>query len=147
MREALAELIRVTHFRDRHRACCYDVTASQCYALEGVVEAGRITVNDLAARLYCDKSTASRLARALVEKGYVARERASGDARVVELVPTPEGAALRAAIDAGETREYAALLVDFEPQARAEIVRIVGELGRCMASTVKAEGGSCCVVK
>ncbi|MEX2048753.1 MAG: MarR family transcriptional regulator [Gemmatimonadota bacterium] len=144
---ALGELIRVVQFRDRDRACCYDVTAGQCHALKGVVEAGRITVNDLAGHLYCDKSTASRLAQSLVDKGYVARERDGEDARVVNLVATSAGAALCATIDAGEAREYAALLADFGPQVRGEINRLVRKLGGCFASSVETAGGSCCVVK
>jgi len=144
---ALGELLRVVQFRDRDRACCYDVTASQCYALKGVVQAGRATVNDLAAHLYCDKSTASRLAQGLVDKGYLARERGEEDARVVRLVPTAAGAALCATIEAGETREYAALLADFEPTVRLEIHRLVSRLGGCFASSVEVAGGSCCVVK
>ena len=34
---ALSELIRVIQFRDRDRACCYDISVSQCYALKRVV--------------------------------------------------------------------------------------------------------------
>jgi DNA-binding MarR family transcriptional regulator len=144
---ALGELMRVVQFRDRDRACCYDVTASQCYALKGVIERGRATINDLAAHLYCDKSTASRLAQALVDKGYVVRERNAEDARVVHLVPTSAGASLCATIEAGEAREYAALLADFEPEVRREINRLVRRLGGCFASSVETSGGSCCVVK
>ena len=144
---ALGELIRVAQFRDRDRACCYDVSASQCYALKSVVETGPLTVNELAAHLYCDKSTASRLAQSLVEKGYVARERDGEDGRVVRLVATSEGAALCGVIEAGEAREYADLLADFDPAVRSEINRLVGRLGSCFASSVETSGGSCCVVK
>jgi DNA-binding MarR family transcriptional regulator len=143
----LSELIRVVQFRDRDRACCYDVSVSQCYALKSVVSAGRLTVNDLAAQLYLDKSTASRLAQTLVEKGYLGRERDGEDGRIVLLVATPAGAALCASIEAGEAREYAELLEDFEPGVRSEITRLVAKLGRCFASSVETSGGSCCVVK
>jgi len=144
---ALSELIRVVQFRDRDRACCYDVSVSQCYALKGVVDAGRLTVNDLAAHLYLDKSTASRLAQSLVDKGYLTRERDGEDGRVVNLVPTSEGAMLCAAIEAGEAREYADLLSDVDPAVREEISRLVGKLSRCFAASVEASGGSCCVIK
>jgi DNA-binding MarR family transcriptional regulator len=123
------------------------VSVSQCYALKAVVDAGRLTVNDLAAHLYLDKSTASRLAQTLVDKGYLARVRDDGDGRVVHLMPTPDGAALCAAIEIGEAVEYAQLLADFEPAIRVEINRLVARLGRCFASGVEASGGSCCVVK
>ena len=144
---SLGELIRVVQFRDRDRACCYDVSVSQCYALKSIQQAGRATVNELAAHLYLDKSTASRLAQSLVDKGYVAREPDLADGRVVNLVVTSEGAALCAAIEAGETMEYAKLLADFDPGVRSEINRLVTKLGRCFASSVEASGGSCCVVK
>ena len=144
---ALGELIRVVQFRDRDRACCYDVSVSQCYALKSIQQAGQATVNDLAGQLYLDKSTASRLAQSLVEKGYVARRPDPEDGRVVNLVVTAEGAALCAAIAAGEAREYADLLADFEPGVRSEMNRLVRKLGRCFASSVDASGGTCCVVK
>ena len=45
--DALSELIRVTQFRDRDRACCYDISVSQCHALKGVVDAsGNVYVAD-----------------------------------------------------------------------------------------------------
>ncbi|HSM59421.1 MAG TPA: hypothetical protein VK849_01435, partial [Longimicrobiales bacterium] len=47
--ERIGELVRIIQFRDRDRACCHDVSVSQCYALEAVVDAGPLTVNDLAA--------------------------------------------------------------------------------------------------
>jgi MarR family transcriptional regulator, 2-MHQ and catechol-resistance regulon repressor len=146
-RAVLSELIRVVQFRDRDRACCYDVSVSQCYALKSVVDAGGLSVNDLAAHLYLDKSTASRIANSLVDKGYLIRERHPEDARVVTLVPTSDGAILCAAIEAGEDREYAGLLADFEPGVRAEMSRLLAKLGGCFRSNVEASGGSCCVVK
>ena len=144
---ALSELIRVVQFRDRDRACCYDLSVSQCYALKAVAQRARLTVNELAAHLYLDKSTASRLAQSLVDQGYLERVRDDEDGRVVLLVPTPAGSALCATIEAGEAREYAELLADFDPQVRGEINRLVGRLGRCFAASVEASGGSCCVVK
>ena len=32
--EALNQLVRVYQFRDRDRICCYDVSVTQCYAIE-----------------------------------------------------------------------------------------------------------------
>jgi DNA-binding MarR family transcriptional regulator len=145
--EGMSVLVRLIQFRDRDRGCCYDVSASQCYALKGVVEAGALTVNELSAYLYVDKSTASRIANSLVDKGYLAREAHPEDARVVRLQATGAGRALCARILADEERDYAELLEDFEPTTRAEIHRLVGKLGRCFAAGVDASSGSCCVVK
>lgn len=145
--DALSELIRVVQFRDRDRACCYDISVSQCYALKGVVDAGGLTINDLAAHLYLDKSTASRLANNLVEKGLVTRERGAEDGRVVRLVATDAGGVLCQNIEGDLAREYAELLTDFDPEIRAAITRLVARLGRSFAARVETSGGSCCVVK
>jgi MarR family 2-MHQ and catechol resistance regulon transcriptional repressor len=144
--DALSELIRVVQFRDRDRACCYDISVSQCYALKGVVDTGGMTVNDLAAHLYLDKSTASRIANGMVDKGLLVRERSAVDGRVVNLVPTGRGSAICARIEDDLAREYAELLSDFEPEIRAAITRLVARLGRSFAARVEASGGSCCVV-
>ena len=144
--DALSELIRVIQFRDRDRACCYDISVSQCYALKGVVDAGALTINDLAAHLYLDKSTASRVANGLVDKGLLVRERVPVDGRVVRLVATPEGASICSTIDSDLTREYVEMLSDFDPEIRAEITRLVARLGRSFTARVQASGGSCCVV-
>jgi MarR family 2-MHQ and catechol resistance regulon transcriptional repressor len=144
--DALEDLLRVVQFRDRDRACCYDVSVSQCYALERVVAAGGMAVNDLAASLYLDKSTASRIANSLVDKGYLARARDPEDGRVVRLVATPAGAALCRRILADIAGEYAEMLADYSPEVRAGIIRLVGRLGRSFAARVETSGGSCCVV-
>ncbi|MBM4183441.1 MAG: MarR family transcriptional regulator [Gemmatimonadetes bacterium] len=145
--EALSELLRVIQFRDRDRVCCYDVSVSQCYALRGIVRAEGLTVNDLAAYLYVDKSTASRIANSLVDKDYVVREAHPDDARAVRLLPTPRGRAILATIAADEERDYTALLADFDPGTRAELYRLIGRLKSCFVSGVEAAAGTCCVVK
>ena len=144
---ALAELIRVVQFRDRDRACCYDVSVSQCYALKGVADAGALTINDLAAHLYLDKSTASRIANGLVDKGLLTRERDAEDGRVVQLVATPAGQHICSSIETDLASEYAELLNDFDPEIRSAITKLVARLGRSFASRVETSGGSCCVVK
>lgn len=145
--EALSELTRVVQFRDRDRACCYDVSVSQCYALKGVLEEGALTINDLAAHLYLDKSTASRIANGLVDKGLLVRERDAEDGRVVRLVATPEGSEICRSIESDLAAEYAELLSDFDPEVRSAITRLVARLGRSFAARVETSGGSCCVVK
>jgi DNA-binding MarR family transcriptional regulator len=123
------------------------VSVSQCYALKGVVDGGGLTVNELAAHLYLDKSTASRIANGLVDKGMLAREPDAGDGRVVRLVPTSEGAALHERIEADLAAEYGELLSDLGPEVRAAAIRLVGRLGQSFAARVETSGGSCCMVE
>ena len=40
LQAAIADLVRVYQFRDRDRICCYDISVTQCYALETLVNAG-----------------------------------------------------------------------------------------------------------
>ena len=145
--DALSELIRVVQFRDRDRACCYDISVSQCYALKGVNDAGALTINELAAHLYLDKSTASRVANRLVDKDLLARTPDPQDGRIVQLVATEEGRDLCSSIEGDLAREYAELLGDFDPEIRSSITKLVGRLGRSFAERVEASGGSCCVVR
>ena len=116
--QALSELVRVIQFRDRDRACCHDISVSQCYALKAVADGGPLTVNELAGALYLDKSTASRVANGLVGLG------------LLELA-----------------REYGELLADFEPEVRSALVTLVERLTRSFTDRVLVEGGSCCVVR
>jgi DNA-binding MarR family transcriptional regulator len=144
---ALSGLVRVVQFRDRDRACCYDISVAQCYALEAVVHEGPLTVNALAGHMYLDKSTASRVADGLQAKAYVARERDPDDGRIVRLRATDEGRALCARIEDDLAREYADMLADFDPGVRTAMIRLLGRLGESFAARVDASGGSCCVVR
>ena len=89
--EALSDLIRVYQFRDRDRICCHDLSIAQCHALEVLGKKAGTTLNEMAAELYLDKSTASRVVSALERKGYVERRAHPGDRRAVQLAVTPAG--------------------------------------------------------
>ena len=65
---AVADLVRVYQFRDRDRICCHDVSVTQCYALETMVEHGPLRLSALADRLFLDKSTTSRVVSTLVRR-------------------------------------------------------------------------------
>jgi DNA-binding MarR family transcriptional regulator len=145
--EALSDLIRVIQFRDRDRACCYGLSVSQCYALKAVADGEQMTVNDVAAALYLDKSTASRLVNGLISDGFVSKEADESDRRVLRLSPTPRGRAVYSAIQEELVREYEELLGGLDDEGRAAVVRTVRTLGRGFAARVEASGGSCCVVR
>ena len=69
LQAAVAELVRVYQFRDRDRICCHDISVTQCYALETLVEHGPMRLNALAERLFLDKSTTSRVVGDAGEEG------------------------------------------------------------------------------
>src|SRR5688572_14478472 len=70
---ALQELLRVYQFRDKDRICCHGITITECYALEVLAQHGPMMLNELARRLYSDKSTISRVVSSLEQKGHVSR--------------------------------------------------------------------------
>lgn len=143
LHRSLSELIRIVQFRDRDRICCHDVSVSQCYALETVTRGGSLTMNELAAGLYLDKSTASRLVDGLVAKGYLARRRHPEDGRAVLLETTPEGGELYGCIERDLIEESRRVLADLDPDLRAAVVPLLGRLVRAAAERIERGAGSC----
>src|SRR5215203_6540295 len=85
LQEAVADLVRIYQFRDRDRICCHDISVTQCYALETLIEHGPIRLRELTDRLFLDKSTTSRVVQALVKKGYVEQQTDPTDGRATTL--------------------------------------------------------------
>ena len=141
---ALSELIRVYQFRDRDRICCHDLSVTQCYALEALVERGPLTINDVAARLYLDKSTVSRVVDALGRKGLLAKAPHPEDRRAVQLVASPKGKALQTQIAAEIRENEKRLLTDFDPEVRSAMIELIGRLASAAANRVDTTGGTCC---
>jgi len=142
--DALSELVRVYQFRDRDRICCYDVSVTQCYALETLVRRGGMTLNDLAAQLYLDKSTASRVVDALERKGYMTRLPHPEDRRAVLLEATAAGRALEGKIRDSILAEERELLAGFAPEVRRSMTQLLRRLARATAMRGGGEAGSCC---
>ena len=147
LHHALTELVRVYQFRDRDRICCYDVSVTQCYALEAIVLEGPLGVNDLAARLYLDKSTTSRVVDALEKKGYVERRASEEDRRALRLVATAAGRDLHARIQGDILAQERELLAEFAPEVRQSMAKLIGQLARAAAARVDTTGGACCIIR
>lgn len=145
LRGALSELIRVYSFRDRDRICCYDVSVTQCNALEAVAQHEPLTLNELAAALYLDKSTTSRVVDALAKKGYAVRAENPESRRSILVESTSEGRELLARIQQDLLDEEMRLLEDFEPEVRQAAARLIGRLARAAAARVDTSAGSCCL--
>ncbi len=142
--DALSELIRVYQFRDRDRICCHDVSVTQCYALEVLVRERALTLNDLAAHLYLDKSTASRVVDALERKAYVIRSPHPGDGRALQLKITPAGRALYGRIVSDILAEERALLAGFGPDVRRAMTELISQLARAAERRMERAGETCC---
>jgi DNA-binding MarR family transcriptional regulator len=149
LHEALADLVRAYQFRDRDRICCHDISVTQCYALEALRRDGPMRLNDLAARLFLDKSTSSRVLGALVRKGYADRLVDLVDGRAISVRITAKGRALYSRIHGGLVQQQVQMIADLTPQARRAAIEVISRLARAAESnfgigrTASAEA-SCC---
>lgn len=133
-------------FRDRDRICCHDVSVTQCYALEALAVHGELTLNQLAAELYLDKSTASRVVDALVAKGYAGRRPHPEDGRAVQLTVTRAGRRLYEKIDGELLAEVRGVVEGFPSEVRQSMAEMLHRLLRAAGPrlTGGAAVGACC---
>lgn len=147
LQAAVADLVRVYQFRDRDRICCHDISVTQCYALETLVEHGPTRLGTLTERLFLDKSTTSRVVQTLVKKGYVEQRPDATDRRAVALHPTPRGRRLWERITGDLVEQQKQLLQDLDPRIRAGVVDVIRRLARAADSRFRAgvsTGPACC---
>jgi len=149
LQAAVADLVRVYQFRDRDRICCHDISVTQCYALETLVEHGSMRLSALAERLFLDKSTTSRVVTTLVKKGYVEQGPDAQDGRAIALSATRKGRNLCARISHDLVGQQKQLLQDLDPEVRAGVVQVLRRLAqaadaRFRSGAVSGEAKSCC---
>ena len=141
--DAMSELIRVYQFRDRDRICCHGISVTQCYALEALVKRGPLTMNELAARLYLDKSTTSRVVGAMERKELIQRRTHAQDRRAVLLECTGKGRELHRRIRQAVERRDGRLLAGFAPAMRTGMIELMRRITRAAEERVEAAGGTC----
>ena len=128
LQKAVGDLVRVYQFRDRDCICCHDISVTQCYGLETLVQHGPMRLNALAEHLFLDKSTTSRVVSTLVRKGYVEQRADVSDRRATTLSTTRQGARLCARITEDLVEQQKELLRDLEPEVRAGVVSVLRRL-------------------
>ena len=136
LQEALTDLVRAYQFRDRDAICCYDVSIAQSHAIERLERHGAMTLNELAAVLYLEKSSASRLADGLERKGYITRRPHPEDGRYVQLELAKPGRALAAKLKRDLVEERAEMLADLSPRDRRTVIRLVSRLAEAAATSI-----------
>ena len=148
LQEAVSELVRVYQFRDRDRICCYDISVTQCHALDTLVEHGPMRLSALAERLFLDKSTTSRVVSTLVRKGYVEQRADASDGRATTLSATRQGQRLCTRISTDLVEQQKELLEAFAPDVRAGVIQVIRRLAQAadarFRSGVSAGNGAAC---
>ncbi|MHC8380971.1 MarR family winged helix-turn-helix transcriptional regulator [Pseudomonas sp. LB3P14] len=130
LHEALNQLVRVHQFRDRDRICCYDVSVTQCYAVETLVKRGALRLQVLAEEMFLDKSTASRVIDTLERKGYVSRVEDEEDRRAVRIQATDAGRELYEKIRADLITEERAMIENLSAEARQGALSLLRQITR-----------------
>ncbi|MCJ1888229.1 MarR family transcriptional regulator [Pseudomonas sp. LA21] len=144
--EALNQLVRVYQFRDRDRICCYDVSVTQCYAVETLVKQGPLRLQSLAEEMFLDKSTASRVVDTLERKGYVSRIADDEDRRAIRVQVTDAGEALYGRIRADLIAEERAMISGLAPDVRQGALALLRQLTR--AAEIRCGlANECCPTK
>jgi DNA-binding MarR family transcriptional regulator len=120
---------------DTHEHGGVRLSVSETFALGELTEAGALSQQELAARLGLEKSTVSRLAAGMEDRGWITRERTGRHAR---LQLTAEGRDVADRV-ATELREHHGRLVArLTPQEREALAVGLGALARELAA---AHGG------
>jgi len=130
LHSAVSDLVRIYQFRDRDKICCYDISVTQCYALETLVGLGPSRSQALAEALRLDKSTTTRVVDALVRKGYVERLPDPDDARAVSLRVTASGRQLYERINSELIAQQMDLIRDLDPEVCTAATEILRRLAR-----------------
>ena len=130
LHEALNQLVRVYQFRDRDRICCYDVSVTQCYAVETLVKRGALRLQVLAEEMFLDKSTASRVIDTLERTGYVSRVEDDEDRRAVRIQATDSGRELYEKIRADLIAEERAMIENISAEARQGALSLLRQITR-----------------
>jgi MarR family 2-MHQ and catechol resistance regulon transcriptional repressor len=138
LHEAVSHLVRVYQFRDRDKICCYDVSVTQCYALEALARTGPMRSLALAGLLRLDKSTITRVIDALVRKGYVERRPDAEDSRALSLRITRSGRALYEKINRQLVAQQAEVIADLDPEVRLAAAGVIQRLARAAEARFRA---------
>jgi len=134
LNSALSSLIRVYQFRDRDTICCHDISVTQWYALEALVDRGVVRSQVLADALRLDKSTTTRVVDSLVRKGYVERAQEAEDRRAVALKVTRSGRGLYERINRELIAQQVELLHDLDPSVWAGATEVIQRLARAASA-------------
>jgi DNA-binding MarR family transcriptional regulator len=112
-----------------HHHAGIELSISEAFALGELADGGTLSQQELAARLGLEKSTVSRLAAGMEERGWLSRRRAPDNRRFYEVSLTEEGQAVARRFGDDLTARHAQLLARLTPKERGGLeVGITGLL-------------------
>ncbi len=128
----MVEFVRAFGLHQPERTPCGEpIGVSQAHAITELA-AQPLTQAELARRLQLDRSVVSRMADALIERGWMQRERHPHDQRAVQLVLTVEGERAAARIAGARHARMASLLDAVPADERDSVLRALDVLTRSL---------------
>jgi len=134
LRRFVQQIVRSSGFLEPvqrpHEHAGVRLSVSETFALGELAEAGALSQQELAARLGLEKSTVSRLAAGMQERGWLSRERDADDRRLYRLTLTAQGRDVAARVGADLSEHHGRLLARLSPEERRALGVGLGALVR-----------------
>jgi DNA-binding MarR family transcriptional regulator len=102
--------------------CGQPVPVSEAHALGELAQDGPLTQTELMQRLRLEKSTVSRLAGQLIQRGWVRRGKRPGDGRLVWLELTDQGRVVAGQLAAARAARFGELLGNIPAGQRQPVI-------------------------
>jgi DNA-binding MarR family transcriptional regulator len=134
LRRVLQRFARFGGLLEPHDHAGIRASLSEVLALGALVETGTLSQQELAVQLGLEKSTVSRLAAGLEERGWLARERDPENRRYYRLRLTPEGRAVAERIGADLRARHRELLAALTDEERAALTLGLTALARVLGT-------------
>ena len=120
-------------------ACGQPISTSEAHALGLIAEGDQIRMTDLAQQLLLEKSTVSRLVRALEKRDWVTISTDPRDARARLIALTASGKRAAERLAAARSAHFDAVFTQIDPNKRNEVLAALAELAG--AARRSREGG------
>jgi DNA-binding MarR family transcriptional regulator len=130
--DSLRRIVQVLRESSRRAEQQLGISGAQLFVLEKLAEAPSQSLNELAERTCTHQSSVSTVVARLVERGLVARRRAAGDARRLELVLTARGRRICVKTPGAVQNRLIRTIDDLPPRSRRQLASLLHQVVRGM---------------
>ena len=123
--DCLRRIVQLLRESSRRAEQQLGISGAQLFVLETLAESPHQSLNEVAARTRTHQSSVSIVVARLVERGLVARQRAAGDARRLELALTARGRRLTKASPAAVQHRLVRAIEDLPPRSRRQLATLL----------------------
>ncbi|UFJ41128.1 MarR family transcriptional regulator [Brevibacillus humidisoli] len=144
LQQQIQQFIRLFGVLEQNKTPCgAPINITQAHALHELSSAGAITQQELANRLYIDKSTTSRLIDAFVKKGFVLRTTNPHNRRETLISITDQGRRANDQVEKRRRAKYQKILdgipLDKQPEVLSALSHLIQSLKKEKENTMTEE--------